>query len=174
MAIIRNATLIDAAEIARVHNSSWQTTYKGIISDDYLSKVNERYLSGKSKELREQKFSNNGQSIFVALIDNKIVGFADGGLNRTPVDPFDAEIYAIYIEQKYQKIGIGKQLVNAFIEKYMIPNKLKSMLIHVLADNSSAHFYKKTGGVLYSSKLDDLCGGKFQVDTYAWNDVCKI
>lgn len=33
---IRQATAADAEGIAQVHVNSWRTTYKGIVSEDYL------------------------------------------------------------------------------------------------------------------------------------------
>lgn len=35
--IIREAELVDAPGIAKVHVDSWRTTYKNIMSDDFLS-----------------------------------------------------------------------------------------------------------------------------------------
>jgi hypothetical protein len=36
---IRQATIDDVPGIAHVHVASWKSTYKGIISDEYLSKL---------------------------------------------------------------------------------------------------------------------------------------
>ncbi|MBA4544154.1 hypothetical protein H1164_14880 [Thermoactinomyces daqus] len=37
---IRPAMIADAQEIAKVHVKSWQTTYRGIVSEDYLTSLN--------------------------------------------------------------------------------------------------------------------------------------
>ena len=49
---IRQATLKDALGIARVHLSSWQTTYQGIVPDRILRKKRgqKALLEGKSRE----------------------------------------------------------------------------------------------------------------------------
>lgn len=37
--VVRQASLKDAEKIARVSVSSWKTTYKGILADDFLSSL---------------------------------------------------------------------------------------------------------------------------------------
>lgn len=48
---IREATLQDAADIARVHIMAWQETYRGIAPQTYLDSldINERIESWKSR-----------------------------------------------------------------------------------------------------------------------------
>src|SRR5262247_626567 len=48
---IREAQMQDSAAIAKVHVDSWRTTYKGIVSDDYLSA-----MSYTEREQRWQEF----------------------------------------------------------------------------------------------------------------------
>ncbi len=36
---IRKAIISDATEIARIHIKSWKTTYKGIISENFLDNL---------------------------------------------------------------------------------------------------------------------------------------
>ena len=36
---VRRAVRTDAKSIARVHIDSWQSTYRGIVPDDYLAKL---------------------------------------------------------------------------------------------------------------------------------------
>ncbi len=170
---IRNAKIEDASSIARVHKNSWLSTYKGIISDAYLEKVVARYNSGESQKRREDSISKDGgKSTFVAIVEDKIVGFADGGPNRFSEYPFDTEIYAIYLEEEYQRLGIGKMLIERFMNKYVIESGYKSLSIHVLEKNSSAEFYRKMGGTLHKSKWEDIADANLEVQIFSWDD-CK-
>lgn len=105
--IIRKATLNDAAGIAKVHVDSWRSTYRGIVSDDFLSS-----LSYENREERWKNFMSNNeeqQYLFVAE-EGKFVGFASGGQNRTDVNDYIGELFAIYILEDFQKKGIGRAL----------------------------------------------------------------
>ncbi|WP_254052723.1 GNAT family N-acetyltransferase [Bacillus sp. V59.32b] len=102
---VRKASMGDAQGIANVHVNSWKTTYKGIISDDYLNslEINER-LAFWVKIIEEGK-----SIVFVAENDKgEIVGFSSGGEEQTNDPKYTAEVYAIYILEGYQKTGWAK------------------------------------------------------------------
>lgn len=165
--IIREAILEDAQSIARVHKDAWLNTYKGIIPDEKINQVIKRYESGESKLIREEVI-RKGHAVYVALVNNIIIGFVIGGPNRFKENPIDSEIYSIYIDQKYHKQGIGKGLVNKFINDYAIKRNYRSMAINVLAENKSTQFYKKIGGKLLKSELEDCYGTQLEVLTFSW------
>ncbi|MEL7650057.1 MAG: GNAT family N-acetyltransferase [Sedimentibacter sp.] len=144
--IIREAKISDAFSIAKVSVDAWRTTYKGILSYEYLNNL--------SYEQREQAMKNiisnstrDGISIFVAEESkNGIVGFSTCGRERSNDEIYHGELYDIYIIKEYQNKGIGSMLLN-YVQERLSSQKLQPMLIWVLEDNKPAcNFYEIRGG----------------------------
>ena len=166
---IRNAVLSDAKGIAKVHVDCWKTTYKNIISDQYLNKLT--YAS------REQLWENNIPNGGVYVAENKegeIVGFSSGGIERTGnYNGFEGELYAIYILKDYQGNGIGKALVKPII-KEITELGLNSMLVLVLEDNISRLFYESLGGKKIATVEVEISEKKLLELVYGWEDIRNI
>jgi len=168
--IIRDATLDDTLQIAQVHVSSWQTTYKGLMPDEAIAA---RPVTVREKQVKHV-LSNpeNDTMMLVAEVDSKVVGFASGGKPQYPNVVCDSELYAIYLVEEAQGQGIGKALVRAFAKKLQAAG-FKSMMLWVLAKNTSSRgFYETLGGVRGGE-------GSYQVTkeitlktvSYIWDDV---
>jgi hypothetical protein len=73
MMLVREASLEDIEGIARVHVDSWRSTYKGIISESYLSNLT---LEKRKKNwLWTFNNLNKDERIFVAEVEGRIVGY---------------------------------------------------------------------------------------------------
>ncbi|MGA9172637.1 MAG: GNAT family N-acetyltransferase, partial [Thermoactinomyces sp.] len=137
---IRPATIDDIQGIANVHVKSWQTTYKGIVSEDYLAQ-----LSTEDSASRWGKFLQSGSSIFVAETpEKKIVGIISGGKNRSGFSEQTGEIYAIYLLQEVQRKRIGTRLVQRLAES-LKKQGFTSLMVQVLKENPARRFYEKLG-----------------------------
>jgi hypothetical protein len=92
----RKATLEDAEGIAKVHINSWKSTYKGIISDDFLNKLT---IENGSKRWRGRLENPSEKYQILIAEDNQqqIIGFIDGVQNRGEKDKYDAEVYSFYL-----------------------------------------------------------------------------
>lgn len=162
---IRAARLEDAAAIAHVHVESWRTTYAGIVPD--------AYLAGLDETLRTQLWREwlSGETlVFVAEWNGRLVGFANGGKNREPIEACDAELYALYLLKDAQKRGIGAGLLQAMANA-LLERNFKSMAVWVLEQNRSRDFYQKTGAHLAISKVIEIGGAKLMEVAYAWPDL---
>ena len=166
---IRKAILSDAKVIAKVHVDCWKTTYKNIVSDEYLNNL--------TYESREQLWKNNIPNGGVYVAENKegeIVGFSSGGIERSGnYNGFEGELYAIYILKEYQGKGIGKALVKPIIDKIKEMG-LSSMLVLVLKDNISRLFYEALGGKKIATVEVDIAGEKLPELVYGWEDIRNI
>jgi GNAT superfamily N-acetyltransferase len=90
--------------------------------------------------------SNGGNFTYVAENESgEIVGFANGGAERTGDPIYKGELTAIYIRQSYQRKEIGKYLVQAVAQR-LRRSGIKSMLVWVLADNPACQFCAVLGG----------------------------
>lgn len=80
--IVREATLNDAAAIAQVHVDTWRTTYRGTVPDDYLDQLSYK----QRQQIWAGILSAPSSDHFTYVAEDEIgqiVGFADGGLERT-------------------------------------------------------------------------------------------
>ncbi|MFK7693707.1 GNAT family N-acetyltransferase [Paenibacillus sp. HJGM_3] len=172
---IRPAAFDDAEAIAQVHVASWRSTYKGILAEQFLTRL--------SVENRRKSWEwgfrnpNPDEHVYVAVDERAgIVGFANGGRERTGEYGFDGELYTVYLLPEYKGMGIGLRLVRE-IAGSLQRLGYRSLLVWVLEANPSAGFYARLGGkpiarkeitigsdtpieVAYGwSRLDDLLSG---------------
>lgn len=152
---IRDAQLDDAAAIAAVHVKAWQTTYAGIIEQSYLDtlSINQRL------KLRKKILDKNIDIHLVATFNGKIIAFYDAGRllfhenqnlsdNQLKSRKERGEIYAIYILQDHQHLGIGKAMFQIGSNK-LKKSELTPFIAWVLKDNHQAiKFYAAMGGKL--------------------------
>ncbi|MBB6454642.1 ribosomal protein S18 acetylase RimI-like enzyme [Salirhabdus euzebyi] len=173
MVFIRQASLPDAGQIAKVHVESWKSTYKDIVVQEDLNHV----LSyEKRKVLWETvlKSNSNDKILYVAESeDQKIVGFISGGTERSKKFNYDGEIYAIYILEDYQGMGIGKMLLDAF-KKEAEEKGHQSILVWVLTANPSKKFYERFGAKPIEADEITIGDGTYEETAYGWENILSI
>jgi ribosomal protein S18 acetylase RimI-like enzyme len=137
--LIRAASIDDIKGMAKVHVDSWRTTYKGIVPDSALDKLSYE----AREELWKSVFSQDNNSVhtFVAELDGEIIGFSNGGPERTKKYDYLGEIYTLYLLQEHQKKGIGKKLMQALVSSLQ-EDGLVSIMVWVLEKNPSRAFYE--------------------------------
>lgn len=166
---VREACIQDAERIAIVHVDSWKTTYKGIISESYLSNLS------VEKRMNNWLWTfgnlNVHEKIFVA-VDNEgsIIGFANGGRSRNDEHRHGGELYAIYLLEGYQKLGIGKLLFNTVVNS-LKESGYSSMMLWVLKDNPSLGFYKSMGGQTIGEKAITIGGDSLIELAIGWDSI---
>jgi GNAT superfamily N-acetyltransferase len=170
--IIRKACSADAVGIARVHVDSWRTTYRGIVPDDYLARLSYERRTNiwmqilSDPESRELHYVAEDQS-------GQIVGIASGGPERTSDPVYTGELYGIYLLEEHQRKGLGRQLVRAVVGR-LAEVGIRSMLVWVLADNTSRGFYEALGGQLVRRGQREIGGVVFGTVAYGWSDMGAI
>lgn len=133
--IIREMKKEDTKQVQDVAQKSWHSTYDGIIPRN----IQENFLKvAYSDEMMEKRL--NESLIFVAVMENKIVGFA----NFTTVNNAgQAELSAIYLYPNYQGKGIGTALLQQGIETL---KNVKTIYIDVEKENNSGTIFYKAKG----------------------------
>lgn len=166
---IRQAKQTDAKGIAKVQVDSWETTYKDIVPDEYLSNMTYEAREEKWKDIIPQT------TVFIAETnDGEVVGFAGGGKERTGKYPdFEGELYAIYILEEYQGKGIGRLLVEAVVED-LKQKKIFSMTVQVLAENNSRLFYESLGAEKIGTDELEISGKQLDSLIYGWKNINTI
>jgi N-acetylglutamate synthase-like GNAT family acetyltransferase len=166
---IRRANVSDAGGIAKVHVDSWRTTYKGIVSNTILDQ-----LSYEDRKKRwERGLSDSKSSTNTYVVENEtgnIVGFANGGPERTEKYGFDGELYAIYILQEYQRQQLGKQLFS-YVARDLHKQGHQSVFVWVLTENPSRRFYQSFQPVEIDRQILQIGGGHHEEIAYGWKDI---
>lgn len=144
---IRKAEISDAEAIMKTNVDTWQSAYKGLMSEEVLAK---HICSPEKAERWRQHIKNTfsgGTALYVAENNSgKVVGFAWGGVSRDADVPRNMELYAFYVHPDEQKKGYGKGLFEAF-RNYAAGH----FYLYMLKDNQkNSGFYQKMGGTLKS------------------------
>lgn len=171
--IVREATHDDVPAIARVHVDTWRTTYRGIVPDLYLANLSYDRRANSWYQILHQA-PEDGNFTYVAEDEpNKIVGFANGGMECAGDPAYKGELMAIYILQSHQSRGIGRALTRAVAEQLHLSG-INSMLVWVLFDNPACQFYAALGGKPVREKGLEI-GGKPLIEVaYGWADTANL
>ncbi len=166
--IIREAKLSDAQSIVEVNVSTWESTYEGILADEYLNNL----LYEKTEQAIKNiiiKSSDDKRFIFVAEDSTSgVIGFASCGRVRETYNSFKGELYSVYIVKSYQNKGIGKLLCNCVMEK-LKENDLFPMIIWVLEKNVHAcKFYELTGGKIIGERYMQIGSEEYKELAYGF------
>jgi GNAT superfamily N-acetyltransferase len=170
--LIRKARVDDAEAIGFVHVQTWKTTYAGIVSDDFLRKLDPaRSTTGLRKALSNPEADDYH---LVAETDaGRIVGIAWGGHNRDDIPEYDSELYAIYVLEEYQGQGYGKALVRTLGER-LLEKGYGSMIIWVLSENPSRGFYESLGGHYVQRRQVKIGEQLLDEVGYGWRDLRSL
>ncbi len=165
--VIREASVKDAEEIAKVSVSSWKTSYQGILPNEFLTTLDYHSKIYKWNHVIRE---NQGKVLVAEEGNGSVIGFIHGGSERTNHYFYQGEIYAIYLYKDYQGSGIGRKLVRELAGK-LKETGMGSLLVWVLSENNSRAFYEKLGG----RKIDYkpiIVGGKELIEVaYGWTDI---
>lgn len=138
----RRSKETDAKQIASIHIISWQTIYRGLMSNHILDN-----LTLEKREIEWQERLKTGMDIWVIEYDEKIIGFSSTCPSRDEdTDPTQvAEISAIYLLPKYWRQSFGQQLCEIVCDS-LKKKGYKEIMLWVLESNIQAcRFYEKIG-----------------------------
>ncbi|HEX9098452.1 MAG TPA: GNAT family N-acetyltransferase [Candidatus Dormibacteraeota bacterium] len=168
--MIRTATISDASAIARVHVSSWRSTYRGLLPDDFLESLSETNYTERWKRV----ITEGTSKVVVAEDGADVVGFASGGRERAGEQGFEGELYAIYVLDAAQRRGFGRELVRAMVEG-LRERRLTNMIIWVLRDNRPAReFYERLGGVYVRAQPITIGSATLEEVSYGWRRLDDV
>lgn len=167
---IRKAIENDIKGITKVHVDSWKTTYKGILSDEMIEATTYESREKQWKNIFKQAVGNQYRYVAETL-DGEIIGFIDGGLERTGKYDCDGELYAIYLLEEYQGYKVGKQLFQTLVSEFM-KNDICSVLVWVISNNPSIGFYEKFSPERVHIKFLERLN--VQETAYRWRDIDNL
>lgn len=169
MQMIREANLADASAIATVHVDSWRSIYAGIIPREFLDTFSYKQRFAAWQDILSA--ATTRQFIYVAEdIAGNVVGFASGGQGRDGDKVYEGELYAIYILESHQHLGLGRLLTSKIV-KSLLDEGMHSMLVWVLELNPSRRFYEALGAKQFSERNITIGGTVFTEVAYGWADL---
>lgn len=155
---VRDARPDDADGLAAAHIEGWRVGYRGLFPDEYLD--DPLFASTRLERWRMwtwQEFV--GSEMLSAVVDDRVVGFAHVGPERTPdgevtVDAtargprFEqpvGEVYGFYLHPDAWGSGVATVLMERALERLRAQGHAAAVL-WVLRDNPRARgFYEKAG-----------------------------
>jgi ribosomal protein S18 acetylase RimI-like enzyme len=168
--MVRAAELNDAASIARVHVQTWKTTYRGLLPDEFLASLDEAHYADRWK----RGIADASSRVYVVEDESGVVGFASGGRERAGEDGYGGELYAIYVLERAQRHGRGRELVRAVVGG-LREMGFEDMIIWVLRDNLAARrFYERLGGVYVRSQPITFGPAVLQEVSYGWRRLDDV
>jgi len=168
--MIRPARLTDTQAIAGVHVSSWRSTYRGMLPEDFLAALSEANYAERWKRV----IADGTSKVFVAVDGADVVGFASGGRERAGEPGYEGELYAIYVLDTAQHRGFGRDLVRATVGG-LHEMGLADMIIWVLRDNHQARaFYERLGGVYVRSQPITIGAATLEEVSYGWRRLDDV
>lgn len=150
--VYRKATAEDCYSIAELKGIVWNTTYKGIYSDEKLK----GYDVKKNGQIIRNIVHNLEVEIYVATDEDRIVGFMTCGKPYKPFEHYKQEVGLLYILKEYQKQGIGKGFLE-IARKQVKEAGYNKFMVAVNSQNANAiQFYLAMGGKIIFSKEKQL------------------
>jgi L-amino acid N-acyltransferase YncA len=170
--VIRKAAFSDAAACAEINLQSWLHTYKGIIADSTLEKMNLKDLQKKWS----WRFTHPDPAVFCLVAERfgKVAGYLLCGPNRNRKFHQQQEVMAMYISEEHRRIGIGKKLFAAAVAE-MRSQSIPSFLVFAIRGNVPAHlFYASFFPHTREETTLEIDGVLYKETCYGWNDLLSF
>ena len=169
--IIRQMRFEDSLGIARVHTQTWQTTYRGIVPEDYLASLQVEERQKRWISILSAPAPNTFGYVAEKEENGEIAGFVHGGPTRNPELPYRGELYAIYILQNYQQHGLGRRLTQALVRDLLRAGMPDMFLWVMEANHASRRFYEALGGHSVKTNTFEINGVSINECAYGWTDL---
>ena len=147
---IRPATPQDAAGMARIHVTSWQETYRGVMSDEMLD--NPEFVPTRERfwmiALTDERFAHH--RIAVAEYGGELIGIAQSA-SPTDIDAtWSQQLNVLYVLASAHGTGAGAGLLDAVI------SRSEAAALWVADPNPRAQaFYRKHGFIADGSSKEE-------------------
>ena len=169
----REATALDAEQIAHLHADSWRRHYRGAYSDAYL----DGDVFEDRRQLWLERFQRPDDESFtiVAELDREVVGVAHTCLDRDP--EWGALLDNLHVRFELKRQGVGRALVTETAAVLWQRRPSSGLYLWVLEQNTAAQaFYSAMGGVVVEDRLGGPFpgGGRAPVLRYAWPDTSVL
>jgi len=159
--------------VAKIYVDSMKATHQGIVSETFMDSISNESTVERFKGILEN--SNLQSFCYVAVSQNKIIGFSMGSIPDHAPQGYQGELNTLYILPHYQRTGVGKKLLHA-VTNHFKQNEITSMFLGVFKDNFSARkFYESVGGIkideFLDKRLSQINGRDVFIVYYGWGRI---
>jgi len=155
---LRRAVPDDAAGIAHVYVAGWHEAHAGLVPPEFLACMRAKARVEFWRD--ELQVEARGRMLWVALIDDRLVGFASGGISRDDgADPGTGEVYQVYVEPECWRRGIGSALLRHVIRDLHAHGFARATLWVISANAPARAFAEKHGWAADGASRAEDCGG---------------
>jgi GNAT superfamily N-acetyltransferase len=170
---IRLADPSDAAAIARLHAASWQTAYRGILRDDFLSGP---VLSNR-RELWDARFAQPSAADQIVLVDDcagEIQGFACAFLDADP--DWGTLLDNLHVIPNLKGKGLGRRLLSEVARRVLLRASASRLHLWAYEQNLGARrFYERLGGKITARVTEPAPdGSEVNAVRYCWSDLSGL
>ena len=170
--IIKEIEKEDLYDYMYVSTYSMIETYKGIMADEFLDKIqnelNQNVERLKNK-FEQTKIDEPDYKRFVLYVEEKPVGIVAICKSREEKYPNSGELCTLYLLDKAKKKGYGRILFDK--AKSKLKNMgFNDMIIYCIKDNPTNSFYEYMGGKIIFQKERNI-GGKDLIENVYYYDI---
>lgn len=150
----RHARLEDAMQVAEVEVQGFKETYEGILSEDRLKRLNKQKIF-RIWRARLSRFNPEEEFMFVAIEDDKIVGFIvgekflphrKGNSMYKGYEQYEGIWKHWYLLRKYQNERVGRELIERRTKQFLDMG-VSSCIFATAKDNKKIHEMCKHFGI---------------------------
>jgi L-amino acid N-acyltransferase YncA len=154
--VVRHATAEDARAIATIHVLSWQAAYQGVVPAHFLASMSIDQREGMWRQTLER----GAPSTWLMEEHGGVLGWISAGPSRdTDAVSSTSELWAIYVDPKHWRRGVGQCLWNE-AEDQLRRAGFSDVTLWVLKDNAGAlAFYHSNGFVVDGNEKTVELGG---------------
>jgi ribosomal protein S18 acetylase RimI-like enzyme len=164
----------DAAELGRVHVTSWRETYPGILPQAALNRMSPAVHARRFRH--DLTGAKPGQVTLIAEGADGAVGYAHGALldGRGRGRGADAEVFTLYVLRQAQGAGVGRALLRG-AARVLQAEGAGSLMLFVLSRNERARgFYERLGGEAFAEVVSQGWGQGLTETAYRWTDIAQL
>jgi ribosomal protein S18 acetylase RimI-like enzyme len=152
--IIRDATVKDVTAIAELHADSWRSTYRAILSDDYL----ENEVDRERLALWQARLSGACQKtmfVMVAEANSTLAGFVCVFPDEDSV--FGSFLDNLHVAPTMTGQGIGRKLLSEAARHLDANGSRSGLYLWVVEQNEKARrFYRRAGARVVGSRVSTM------------------
>ena len=162
---IREAGRTDFPAVGTLHVFNQRTTYRGLLSDDYLDGLDPTDRARKWETFAEQE----GQKLFVAEDETGLLGFA--ACRADPEDASRLYLDSLHTSPRARGQGVGTALMR-HVGRYARERGYRAMSVCIVRGNERARsLYTKMGAVHEKDFMDSFEGTISVSEKLRWPDL---
>jgi diamine N-acetyltransferase len=160
---IRQCNLEDLHKLQEISYETFNETFK---EQNSLENVNAYLVKAFNFKQLEKELSNSSSQFFFVNFNNEVAGYLKVNTDDAQTEEMgdeSLEIERIYIKNQFQKLGLGKYLLNKATDIGMERNK-KKIWLGVWEKNENAIAFYKRMGFVQSGSHSFYMGDEEQTD----------